>query len=252
MSQRIMLFSKKNIPDDDIDHWTSVADLMAGLMMVFLFISVSSIRSAYLERDNVKIEKDKIEEIAIAYQENQEAIFKALTKEFDPDLRKWDAKINKNTLSFVFNSPNVLFAPGEIRIRTEFKEILNDFFPRYLNILSSFSKDINEVRIEGHTSSLWNDSTTNDIAYFNNMRLSQGRTRSVLQHIYLLESIRGSKEWIKQHIVAVGFSSSKKIIENNMENYERSRRVTFRVITNADTQIRQILINSDKRKFNEV
>ena len=120
MTQSTINFLKKNIPENEADHWLSVSDLMAGLMMVFLFISVASIRSAYLERDNVQIEKDKIKEIAVAYQENQAAIFKALIKEFESNLIKWDAEINKNTLSFVFNSPDVLFAPGEIGIRPQF------------------------------------------------------------------------------------------------------------------------------------
>jgi outer membrane protein OmpA-like peptidoglycan-associated protein len=43
-------------------------------------------------------------------------------------------------------------------------------------------------------------------------------------------------------IAAVGFSSSR-IIQNpdGAENIERSRRVSFRVMTNAETQIRKIL-----------
>ena len=55
-------------------------------------------------------------------------------------------------------------------------------FPRYLNVLTQFRDSIDEVRIEGHTSSLWNHRSTPEEAYFNNMALSQGRTRAVLEY----------------------------------------------------------------------
>jgi len=241
MKQKKSAFLKTKVHADEEVQWLSVSDLMAGLMMVFLFISIALMRNAFLERDKVQIEKDKIKEIAVAYQENQVAIFDELMSEFAPDLDKWGAEIDKDTLSFVFKSPDVLFARGDISIRPQFKVILNDFFPRYLQVLLKFSDSINEVRIEGHTSSIWNGGTTEDRAYFKNMWLSQGRTRSVLQHVYLLKTVEENKGWVKQHIAAVGFSSSKVIMENGAENHERSRRVTFRAITNAETQIRQII-----------
>ena len=45
----------------DSEHWISMSDLMAGLMMVFLVISVAFMRY-------VQIEKDKVKEVAVAYQ----------------------------------------------------------------------------------------------------------------------------------------------------------------------------------------
>ena len=50
------------------DHWLSLSDLMAGLMIVFLFISIVLMRDALLERD-------KIKEIASAYQDNKVNIY---------------------------------------------------------------------------------------------------------------------------------------------------------------------------------
>lgn len=56
-------------------------------------------------------------------------------------------------------------------------------FPRYLDVLLQFRDSIDEVRIEGHTNSAWNERSTSDEAYFKNMKLSQGRTRSVLEYV---------------------------------------------------------------------
>ncbi len=235
--QPFFLTSNKQQETEDV-QWLSVSDLMAGLMMVFLFISIALMRSAFIERD-------KIKEVAVAYQENQVAIYDALMDEFKPHLENWGAEIDRDTLSFIFKSPDVLFATGDIRIKPKFKKILNNFFPRYLAVLLQFKDSIDEVRIEGHTSSVWNDKTSEATAYFKNMWLSQGRTRSVLQYVYSLKSVGREKHWIKKYIAAVGFSSSRLVIgEDGEENRERSRRVTFRVITNAETQIRQIIEGS--------
>lgn len=221
--------------EQEESHWLSVSDLMAGLMMVFLFIAIALMRDAFLERDKVK-------DVAVAYQQNQVAIYDELMKEFSGDLKKWDAVIEKDSLTFTFQSPDVLFATGKIDLSDRYKILLADFFPRYMEVLSKFTDSINEVRIEGHTSSVWNSSVDATDAYFLNMALSQGRTRSVLAYVYQLEDVSTYSDWIRRHFAAVGFSSSRLVYnENNVEDRGRSRRVAFRVITNADIQIRKIL-----------
>jgi outer membrane protein OmpA-like peptidoglycan-associated protein len=111
-----------------------------------------------------------------------------------------------------------------------------------MEILEPFNASINEVRIEGHTSSVWNRYNSDKEAYFNNMKLSQGRTRSVLEYVYEIAATVHYQPWIKSHIAAVGLSSSQLIFDdNNVEDRAKSRRVSFRVITNADIQIKRIL-----------
>ena len=235
MSKNRSFLSSTTHDESEESHWLSVSDLMAGLMMVFLFISVALMRDAFLERDQIK-------EIAVAYQENQVAIYNSLMSEFEKDLDKRQADIDGETLSFVFKSPDVLFDRGEALIKPKFKVILDDFFPRYMSVLRGYLDSINEVRIEGHTSSVWNQWTNDSEAYFKNMELSQGRTRSVLNYVYNLKNIESERQWIKRNIAAVGFSSAKLIIDKTgKEDRSRSRRVTFRVITNSETQIRKIL-----------
>jgi outer membrane protein OmpA-like peptidoglycan-associated protein len=216
-------------------HWLSVSDLMAGLMMVFLFIAIALMRDAFIERD-------KIKDVAVAYQENQVAIFDALMEEFKDDLKHWDAVIHPGSLTFTFQSPDVLFERGKIELNVRYRALLGDFFPRYMQVLDQFTDSINEVRIEGHTSSIWNSYVSDTEAYFRNMELSQGRTRSVLAYVYDLPSVVQHREWIKRHVAAVGLSSSRPVRDDDgKENNQRSRRVTFRVMTNADIQMRQIL-----------
>lgn len=236
MTMITRIFGKpRAMSEDDGTHWLSISDLMAGLMMIFLFIAIALMRNAFFERDQIR-------EIAVAYQENQVAIYHALLAEFKRDLTLWDATIDQDTLSFEFRSPDVLFAPGSTTIRQSFQDILMDFFPRYLETLRTFKDSINEIRIEGHTSSDWSGAVDEAEAYFLNMTLSQGRTRSVLRYVYDLPKVIADRDWVKETFAAVGFSSSRIILDAaGREDSDRSRRVTFRVITNAETEIRRII-----------
>ncbi|RXJ71694.1 cell envelope biogenesis protein OmpA [Veronia nyctiphanis] len=230
------LFGKSKHSSDGGEHWMSVSDLMAGLMMVFLFISVALMRDAMNERD-------KIKEVAIAYEDTQEAIYLALVSEFSADLDKWGAEIDRSTLSLNFTAPDVLFANGKANLTDEFKLILRDFFPRYLEVLEAYKPSLQEIKIEGHTSSRWHHNSTDYEAYFKNMSLSQARTRAVLSFAMKLDEVRIEHyAWVKANVAAVGYSSSK-TVRNKLGNEDenRSRRVSFRVITNAEDQIRKIL-----------
>lgn len=234
------IFGSKKAKKEGGEYWMSVSDLMAGLMMVFLFISVALMRNAMNERD-------KIKEVAVTYNQTQQALYAALHKEFEKDLTKWGAELDRESLSLNFKSPDVLFANGDSRLSPKFKLILANFFPRYLSILDKFKASIQEIRIEGHTSSAWNYDSSDEEAYFNNMMLSQTRTRSVLKYLMELPSVKKNDyQWVKANVAAVGYSSSKLItMDNGREDAERSRRVSFRVITNAETQIRKILVGGN-------
>lgn len=226
------IFGSSTSNQESGEHWLTVSDLMAGLMMVFLFIAI--VFMMITQKEN-----DKIKDVAVAYQENQVAIFEALEAEFKNDLAKWGATIDKETLAFNFQSPDVLFANNDTRLSEAYKDILEDFFPRYINVLTPFRGSLDEIRIEGHTSSAGLRGSTEAQAYFYNMRLSQDRTRSVLEYGYAL--MPNEVDWIKANVAAVGFSSSRLIMKNNVEDAAMSRRVSFRAITNADIQIKRIL-----------
>ena len=222
------------------EHWVSISDMMAGLMMIFLFISV-----AYMI--HVISDRDQIRDIAITYQKMQTELYNDLDKEFHDDLIKWNAELDRSSLSIRFREPDVLFEPARVEVRPAFKEILSDFFPRYIGILMSakYINDVEEVRIEGHTSSEWIGVANKDIAYFKNMELSQGRTRSVLQYLFSIPQIStvlDVRSWLRNYLTANGLSSSKlRCYPDGRENRLESRRVEFRVRTKAEERIFRII-----------
>lgn len=217
-------------------EWISISDMMAGLMMVFLFIAVALMMV-------VREEQNTIKEIVFTYREYQEALHHDLMKEFSGDLKKWDAEILKdNTIRF--KSPEVLFRTNESQITTEFQKILDDFFPRYIKVLTSqkYKNEVDEVRIEGHTSSTWTTNTSTQDRYLNNMRLSQDRAKAVLEYCYRLKSIEEEQSWLNHTLRANGLSYAKRIYnEDGTENFQRSQRVEFKVLTKAEEKIFNII-----------
>lgn len=228
------------------EYWISISDMMAGLMVVFLFIAISYML-------HIRADKETIEEIVVTYEALKEALYNDLYDEFKDDLEKWDAELRRETLTMRFREPDVLFEQGSAEIRPRFKQILNDFFPRYIERLtktevhdgkSRYKEDIEEIRIEGHTSSEWSEEATAREAYILNMGLSQRRTRSVLDYVLYIDdqNIQENRQWIMTHVTANGLSSSK-LIRNadGTENPREARRVEFRVRTNAEKQMVKIL-----------
>lgn len=215
-------------------HWIPLADLMTGLMMVFLLIAIAFM---------VKVEaaSQRIKQVAILYEQSRTELYKDLKKEFAKDLPKWGAELHRN-LTIRFKEPEVLFSTGSSEIKPRFKTILDNFFPRYVRILDSkkYRNLIKEVRIEGYTSSIWRDLPP-DQAYFENMRLSQVRTRSTLQYVLNLTAVQSRLPWLRVHIIAIGYSSSKPITSHGKEDYARSQRVEFRVRTDAEARIARII-----------
>lgn len=223
------------------DYWISLSDMMTALALLFLLIAVIYMLKV---RDSVRVPQ--------IYKEVTQGLSEALNKEFEHDFKKWGAVIDKN-LTIRFQSPDILFDTNSADIKKPFKEILDDFFPRYLKIMmqNRFINNIEEVRIEGHTSSIWSYAISDDIAYFKNMVLSQARTRNVLEYIFNSPKMKLSsaeRKWLRRHFRAIGFSSAiplnlqgQEAKNPSDEDYKKSQRVEFRVRTNIEEKIEKVI-----------
>ena len=220
---------------DGGESWISVADLMAGLMMVFLLIAVIYAKDADQRANNVT-------EIVTEWQDSELAIYSALKEEFEDDMSKWNAEIEKETLTIRFLAPDVLFKAGKSELQQRFQEILLDFMPRYIELLhNKFINEIREIRIEGHTSSEWSRNVSETEAFILNMGLSQERTRTVLRFSMDIQSLKPLNPWMRKTVSANGLSSARLVFKNTIENKKRSRRVEFTIRTKAKEALFRIL-----------
>lgn len=206
----------------------SSGDLMAGFLFIFILLLMSTLLQV-----QKKAEQD--ENIVNKYNNIKTQLYIDLKKEFEQDLILWNATIDSSNLSFKFQEGNTNFDYDQSVLQDRFKKILDSFFPRYLKTISSdrYRNNIVEIRIEGHTDSQG--------SYEYNMKLSQDRTRSVLNYCMLMVN-PNQKNWVKAHLTANGLSSSHLIYnKDGSENAQLSRRVEFRIITNAEEQLKEII-----------
>ena len=226
------------------DHWISISDMMTAIMLIFLLIAISFMIK-------VSEEKRQIEGVAESYFNLKNELYNDLNNEFKGDLTKWDAEILRDSLIFRYEDVDVMFETGESELTPQFKAILSDFFPRYINLLQQvkYKDEIAEIRIEGHTSSEWEGANSQLEAYLNNMKLSQDRSRKVLAFSIKLKDVLDKQEWLIKYVTANGLSSSKPVPQsktNPIEDKKRSRRVDFRALLKLEKRIEEISQGGDK------
>lgn len=214
-------------------YWAPLADLMTGLMMLFMLISAAYM--CMVEQTTTLIVKE--------YEDTREDLKNTLQEAFQDKLNEWDAEI-LGDMTLKFKNPDVLFDTGQAALKPKFKQILDEFIPRYISILTSekFKNYIKEIRIEGHTSPKWENADL-DQAYFKNMKLSQERTTSTLEYILKHNAVQKDLAWLRGLITANGLSSSRPVLKMESANAidERaSQRVEFKIVTNSDEKIAEI------------
>lgn len=204
---------------DDDQHWAPISDLMAVLMLIFMFIAIVFVRTVINQKEVFREECGKL--------------YQVLRAEFKNDFDDWEVKLLPDS-TIRFHNPEVLFLTGSHEIRPRFEDILSSFFPRYIDSLREFDGDIHEIRIEGHTSSEYKTARSDDEAYFLNMSLSQNRTRSILKYVLSLPDAEKYAKWARERITANGLSSSRLIRDKNgVEDKILSRRVEFRLLSSS-------------------
>lgn len=215
--------------------WLSVSDLMTGLMVIFLFVAI-----AYISR------VQKNQSVLTDYVETKNEIHDKLVKEFAGDTLKWQMAIGKD-LTMKFKEPTVLFASGSYQLTPRFKEILDEFLPRYFNILlnDSLSNKIQEIRIEGHTDNVPLPSYDPD-PYIANAMLSQQRALSVVRYFRSMPAYQQytpeQKHQLEFWLTANGLSYGKSLDSDGEYtlksgksiNKDLSRRVEFHIVTSGD------------------
>ena len=122
------------------------------------------------------------------------------------------------------------FETGSAKIPERSREFLDNICSGWLATLkeSSDQFDIDEIRIEGHSSSEWADAQTKRDAWVENLGLSQQRAQSVLVHCLDHVGRTPLGDWARSKLTAVGYSSSRRLLTGEgTEDKDASRRVVL-------------------------
>lgn len=222
----------------DDESWISVSDMMAGLMMIFLFISIIYIQ-------NIRQYFDKVSDV-------RSDICQDLSSEFKGDIEKWDMSICEDGLLIRFRNESN-FEINSSKLSSDFQLILDDFIPRLLSVVWKYRASVSELRIEGHTDSTVRKIDTELSGYLYNTELSQDRSRNVMKYSLNIPSIIDNNkiiQWSLNNMTAHGMSSSKQIYENGKKSFSKSRRVEFRLRTNAENKLLDLVSEMKTNGFN--
>jgi outer membrane protein OmpA-like peptidoglycan-associated protein len=160
------------------------------------------------------------------FQAREEALGAALQAEIGETVAAFKGEISETGV--ITFPESVVFSKNSAEVSPALKAFLKMACEPWLRVLKESSVPIEEVRIEGHASSEWGRGSSVDDAYLGNLGLSQQRSQSVL--LNCLGHIRSEeiKTWARSHLVAVGHSSSRPILDPaGNEDPGKSRRVVF-------------------------
>jgi outer membrane protein OmpA-like peptidoglycan-associated protein len=240
-----MRLPRKRNDSETANFDLSISDLMSALVLIFILLLSTQL-----------LEVKKQSNIAKQTKENQEKLYQELISTFQLDLERWNAEIDEKTLVVRFRDEDKVgsktgFDPESAILKERFKNILDEFFPRYVKILMKpeYINNIDEVRIEGHTANPEGKYSTSK-GYSDSIWLSQERANNVLFYILqsnMLTEVQGSAttiEWVRTHIAASGFAYAKPImmdLEKKIPDWNQSRRVEFRIRTKYEDVIQQMI-----------
>ncbi len=212
-----LMMRKTAAPEGDNNiFWTTMADLLLGLAIIFMTLFVLAMtgftqESVEQKRKQVEVNKELIENLK---KEN-------INAEVDP--MTGDVKI----------SDLELFEVGSYNLSDHGKEYLNKLVPIYINTIFSKQELIDEIEniiIQGHTDSQSFAGIKNpDIQYMKNMELSLQRANSVAAYIFSTNFDRQYSSKLKKILVVEGKSYSEPVLTDGKEDYNKSRRVEMRL-----------------------
>lgn len=228
---------KKN-KGEEHDFWMSYTDLMSGFLIVFIIASlvyhsqVSEIEkqlSGYSLKELLEMKRDYDKKMAqLAAKRgllNINDSFKEVFDQIDnyeilPDslggIRLYPSEGEKE----LFKKDESLM---ESNLRNRIQKIGRQFVQTAIKLKNN-GMNIVEIRIEGHADE--------DGDYMHNLKLSSSRAYAVYKYIYDHCGLSNEeKEFVENYVVSVGYSFARPVVENNIVDKDKSRRIEFRIIS---------------------
>lgn len=200
--------------------WTTMADLMLGLSIVFMTLFVLAMTG--FTQESVKLQETQMEA-------SQELVEKLQEADIDAEVDKLTGNVKISDLQ--------LFELNSYTLSPKGKAYLDKFIPIYLDTI--YSKEvlrdgITNIVIQGHTDSQsFAGLKTVEEQYAKNMELSLQRANSVAQYAFKTNFDKKNSEKLREMLVVEGKSFSEPILVDGKEDHAKSRRVEMKVRVKA-------------------
>jgi outer membrane protein OmpA-like peptidoglycan-associated protein len=158
---------------------------------------------------------------------NSGTFYEKLCKLFEDEITAKQLQIRED-LTIEFIDDRLYFNVGDYKLTHTQKIFLDKFSKKLLPFLLQNRELISTLEVNGHTSSEWGGTNFTQ-RYINNEKLSMERSFSTLSYIFKTQTQKTQK-WLSDVLQGSGFSYSKNVMLNEVEDKKKSRRVTFKVI----------------------
>ena len=222
ISKNLKLLSQEHYGDENYDVFNK-ATVLANTQ-----VGVAGIHTDNNSNDNnmwiVKLNKDAtLAQIPLQSQD----FYKQLYTLFEKEIKNKQLVIKKD-LTIEFTSNSLYFQAGEYKLNKEQKAFFTKFSKKLISFLYKHQNQIDTLEINGHTSSEWKNATFTD-KFLNNEELSMKRSYETLKSLFLSQDTSKQK-YLTKILKGSGVNYRNKIMKNNIENREKSRRVSLKII----------------------
>ena len=214
---------------DNNIFWTTMADLLLGLAIIFMTLFVLAMtgftqQSLEQKKQQIEISKELIENL-------KDANIDAQVDEMTGDIKISDLE---------------LFELGSYNLSPKGKAYLDKLIPIYINTIFSKKELIDEVDniiVQGHTDSqTYSGIKDPNLGYMKNMELSLQRANAVADYMFRTGYDKKYSEKLREILTVEGKSYSEPILVNGKEDYNKSRRVELRLkVKNVD--VTEVLVH---------
>lgn len=214
---------------DNNIFWTTMADLLLGLAIIFMTLFVLAMTG--FTQQSLEQKKQQIETSKELIENLKDANIDAQVDEMTGDIKISDLE---------------LFELGSYNLSPKGKVYLDKLIPIYINTIFSKKELIDEVDniiVQGHTDSqTYSGIKDPNLGYMKNMELSLQRANAVADYMFRTGYDKKYSEKLREILTVEGKSYSEPILVNGKEDYNKSRRVELRLkVKNVD--VTEVLVH---------
>ncbi|MDD2215957.1 MAG: OmpA family protein [Eubacteriales bacterium] len=219
---RVKKVAKK---DNEISYWLSFSDLMSGLLIIFILLSVYMLLDYRSAAAELEITKHTLAEYTSMNTNIIEKLKAALGNSIS---------IDSDTGTLILDS-ELLFDTGKSELKPAGKAFLNEIMPAYFRVLfkdAEIKDSIASITIEGYT----DDQGTYEYGLY----LSYNRALSVYYYMLNDPGFEDYHKDMKELIILTGRSEAGYLPLNENETIEEWRKRNRRVEIKFDLKYREI------------
>lgn len=207
---------QNNSTDESNIFWVTMADHLLGLAIIFITLFVLAMTG--FSQQSVQQQKAQME----------------VSEKISSELKKENINVEIDKMTGDLKIADVeLFELSSWKLSDKGKKLLDKLAPIYIDSIfadKELSSQIQYIIIQGHTDSqMFAGVNSKDEQFLRNMNLSLKRANAVTEYMFKTKYNPKYAKDFRKIVVVEGKSFNEPVIENGVENFDKSRRVELKL-----------------------